>query len=195
MRKTLLNALLLLSFVLLLPGCSRDGSYSKGEYLDPDSPTPVGDYYSDTDLKMAAEAMFSSLVTSPPIADAKKPPVIMVMMVRNRTRDRIDMEDLTNKIATALIRTGKVRFVNRRLREGLVHEYEYQKSGYVDPSTAKTPRQVAPDYVLSGELTSIEMPRRSEKRIYYRLTLRLTDVSTGLIVWQDEKEIKKLLRK
>ncbi|GAB4151387.1 MAG: penicillin-binding protein activator LpoB [Planctomycetota bacterium] len=192
MKKTLF---LLITLALLLSGCG-DGSYNRGAYVDPDEPSPVGDYYSDTDLKLAAEAMFNSLVTTPCISDAVKPPVLIVMMMENRSRDRVDMEDLTNKLSTALIRTGKVLFVNKRLRSGLVEEYEYNQSGMVDPSTAKAPGgQVAADYVLSGELTGIEMPRGNEKRVYYRLTIRLTDIRTNLVVWQDEKEIKKLLKK
>lgn len=182
--------------LLLMVGCGGDGSYKRGEYVDPDTPTPVGNYYSDTDLKIITEAMFQSLVSNPPISIASSPPALMVMMVENRTRDAVDMEDLTNKIATALIKTGKVQFVNRRLREGLKNEYEYSASGMVDPSTAKHPGgQVAPDYILSGHLASIEMPRKKEKRVYYRLTLSLTDVTKNLIVWQDEKELKKLLTK
>ena len=190
------TAFALLLCVAFLTGCSRDGSYSRGEYVDPDEPTPVGDYYSDTDLKMASEAMFKSLIRTPVVSDAKKPPVLLVMMMENRTRDPIDMENLTNKIATSLIKTGKVYFVNKKLREGLIKEYEYNESGLVDPETAKHGgKQVAADFILSGEFSSIEMPRGSEKRVYYNLTLRLTDVSTNIIVWQDEKEIKKLLRK
>ena len=194
--KKLLGLGLTVLFVLTAVGCGGNGSYNRGKYLDPDEETPVGNYYSDTDLKLVSEAMFQSLVSHPKIAEAGEAPVLMVMLVENRTRDRIDMEGLTNKIATALMRTGKVRFVNKRLRDGLMQEYEYNRSGVIDPSTAKHPgSQIAPDYILSGIFSSIEMPRGKEKSIYYRLTMQLTDVLTNLIVWQDEKEIKKLLRK
>ncbi|MDZ7814480.1 MAG: hypothetical protein U5N86_00310 [Planctomycetota bacterium] len=56
---------------------------------------------------MAAEAMFASLVKSPVVSETEKLPVLLVMMMENRTRDPIDMENLTNKISTALIRAGQ----------------------------------------------------------------------------------------
>ncbi|MDZ7814481.1 MAG: hypothetical protein U5N86_00315 [Planctomycetota bacterium] len=60
-----------------------------------------------------------------------------------------------------------------------MREYEYNESeAAFDPQTARHGgKQVAAQYILSGEFSSIEMPRGSEKRVYYNLTLRLTDVA------------------
>ena len=35
----------------------------------------------------------------------------------------------------------------------------------------------------------------AKKVIYYKLTVKATDIKTGIITWTDEKEIKKLFKK
>ena len=60
------------------------------------------------------------------------------------------------------------------------------------PDQAKGPgQQVAPDYIMTGELASIKQRVGSDEFIYYKMTAKLSNIRTALIVWQDEKELKK----
>jgi len=62
----------------------------------------------------------------------------------------------------------------------------------VRPDQAKGPgQQVAPDYIMTGELSSIKQRVGSDEFIYYKMTSKLSNLRTALIVWQDEKELKK----
>ena len=59
--------------------------------------------------------------------------------MRNRTTEHIDMQMLSSKVRTELIRSGKFRFVDVENRRTIAEEYDYQGSGYVDPAQAKRP--------------------------------------------------------
>ena len=107
------------------------------------------------------------------------------------------MQALTDKIRAALIKSGKVQFHDKLQREIISKEYEYQtESGNVTKETAKVKgSQIGSDYMLSGNFTSNVQEVGAKKVVYYKLTLNATEIKTGLILWTDEKELKKLFKK
>lgn len=189
--------LVLLSALVFFTSCSTNRAFTKGEYTDPDRVILLDDRYGDADMKLMAETLNKSLLESPVIKDSKKAPVLQVETVSNSTSEHIDMRSLTDKIRTAMLKTGKVQFHNKEERGTLSGEYEYQMgSGNVNQATAKMKGfQVAADFILSGDFSSHVQELGNKKVVYYKLTLNLTDISTNLIVWSDENEIKKLFKK
>jgi len=117
---------------------------------------------------------------------------VIVGKLKNSTSEHIDMQSLADKIQTQLVNTGKFAFVDRAARQDVAEEYEYQQSGYVNPSVAKGPgQQAAPDYILTGDLASIVQRVGGDEFIYYKMTAKLTNIRTGILEWTDEKELKK----
>src|SRR5690606_18993089 len=97
---------------------------------------------------------------------------------------------LTDKIRTALIKTGRFTFSDKASREELQEEYEYQSGGNVDKSTAaKRGRQKGVDFIINGSMGSRVQEVGKDKVVYYKLTLNLIDVETNLINWSDEREV------
>lgn len=189
--------LVLIVPVLVLASCSGSRAFTKGEYTDPDRVILLDDRYNESDMKIMADALVDSLMKHPVITGAKKPPVFQVEKVVNATSEHIDMLSLTDKIRTALIKSGKVQFHDKGERDTLSEEYEYQnKSGNVNKETAKARGyQIGSDYILSGDFSSNVQELGAKKVIYYKLTLKATDIKTGIISWTDEKEVKKLFKK
>ncbi len=185
------------TFLTLLSSCSSQRAFTKGEYTDPDRVILLDDRYNESDMKIMADSLVGSLLAHKIITDAKKAPVFQVENVSNSTSEHIDMQSLTDKIRTALIKSGKVQFHDKLQRGTLSEEYQYQaESGNVAKDTAKSKGyQVGSDYMLSGDFSSNVQEVGAKKVIYYKLTLNATDIRTGLIVWTDEKEIKKLYKK
>jgi len=193
MKKILIFA----TSLLLLSACSTNRAFTKGEYTDPERVILLDDRYGDADMRQMADALSNSLLESAVIKNAKEKPVLQVETVTNSTSEHIDMRSLTDKIRTALLKTGTVNFHNKEERGTLSSEYEYQTfSGNVDPRSA-TMRgsQVGSNFILSGDFSSHVQELGNRKVVYYKLTLNLTDILTGLIVWSDENEIKKLFKK
>ena len=53
------------------------------------------------------------------------------------------------------------------------------------------PKMVGAQYMLYGNLSSIVKKDGSDEDVYYKMTMRLMDLESGLIEWADETEIRK----
>jgi uncharacterized protein (TIGR02722 family) len=165
---------------------------SKVQYGDPTAVETLTVDFGSTDLQMIAEKMVRSLLSSTIIQEGHRP-VLQVTSVKNMTNEHVDTKAITDKIRTTLLNSGKVQFTAVENREDILEELEYQRdSGYVDQETRKAVgKQVGADFLLSGDITSIGKERGGTQDIYFKITLNLIDVETGLIAWADEKEIRK----
>jgi uncharacterized protein (TIGR02722 family) len=62
----------------------------------------------------------------------------------------------------------------------------------VDPNKAlQFGRQIGAQYMLYGNLSSIVKSNQDKSDVYYKFTLRLMDLESGLVEWADETEIRK----
>jgi uncharacterized protein (TIGR02722 family) len=175
--------------------CAGPRAFTKGTYEDPNTIALLDDRFNENDMQLIAKKMVNSLVESAPV-QASETPALMVGKMRNRTTEHIDLSALSDKIRTSLIQSGKFRFVDSQNRKDIAREYEYQRSGYVDPSQANHPgQQTAPDFVLTGTVTSNVQQVGKEKLVYYKATFQLTNLLSSEIVWTDEKEIRKAYKK
>jgi len=179
--------LFLALFTLSCPACSK-----RVEYGDPTATETLTIDFGSTDLQMIAEKMVQSLLASPAVQQGNRP-VILVSRVRNKTDEHIDTKAITDKIRTALVNSGAVRFVADEVRDEVIQELRYQAdSGYVDPETRKRiGKLVGAGYLLMGEITSIRKKAGRETDLYFKITLNLVELETGLIRWAEEKEIRK----
>jgi len=180
-----------LSFALAttLAGCSAQ----QVRYGDAAAVETLTEEWGSTDLQSVADRMVGSMVRSPVIVNGSRP-VVQVSRLKNKTSEHIDTKSVTDKIRTALIRTGMVRFTavsdaNREMLENLDYQ---QGSGVVSKETQKTiGKQIGAAYLLYGEIGSIVKKVGRTTDVYYKLTLNLVDVESGIIEWSDEKEIRK----
>jgi len=143
-----------------------------------------------------ADTVIRSMVGCAYVANAAKPPVVIVQKVQNRTEEHIDTVSMTDKIRTALIKSGKVRFVNKEERGTLDEEYDYNAAGNVaGPSQKKRGSQVGADYILSGAIATNVQQVGNDKFIYYKLTINMTGMETSTIDCTEEREIRKKYKK
>lgn len=176
-----------LLLLLLAAGCAGNSVY-----VAPDSVTQFDDSYSDTDLRLMAEQMTRSLIQTPKISNAAKPPVVAILEIENKTSQHINTEDITDKLMMAMLKTGRMRFVDRELLKATAKEISLSQTGLIDPAQQKRlGKMVAADILLTGEITSINKANARSSLTYYRLSLHLTDLETNEIIWADETEIKK----
>ncbi len=193
------KVLLGFSFVLFLTftqSACGPKAFTKGEYDDPTRVELLDDKFNEADMQQMAETVVGAIVSCKYVANAKAEPVVIVERVQNRTEEHIDMLSMTDKIRTALIKTGKVRFVNKKERDILEEEYKYSESGNVSGPTAKARgKQIGADYILSGAMATNIQQVGDDKLIYYKLTMNLTNLDTSTIDCTEEKEIRKKYKK
>lgn len=180
---------------LLLTSCGPK-AYVKGQYDDPQRENLMNDQWSETDMQVSVKTMVNSLVSHQSIANANKMPIVMVTNLQNKTSEHIDTQSIMDMVRVELTNSGRVAFVDKEAREDISKEYDYQGSGMVSDETKKTKGgQIGADFIINGRLDSIVQEVGKEKTVYYKLTLNLTNLKTGIIAWTNHKEIRKAYKK
>ncbi len=184
-----------LGFLIFLQACGPR-AFTKGQYNDPNEVALLDDKFNENDMQLLSNAVSEQLIQFQGIRDRSDRPLVMVGRVNNRTSEHIDIKMLTDRMRTAVIRTGKFRFSDKEAREDLKEEYAYQESEYVDQASAvKRGGQLGVQYLITGELHSNVQQVGNDKLVFYRLNMNLIDVKTNVIEWSGDREIRKKYRK
>ena len=75
----------------------------------------------------------------------------------------------------------------------MADQIAYQKqSGMVNQVTSvRAGNHVGAEYMLNGNLSSIVKNSGGKSDVYYKFTLKLQNIQTGIVEWTSEKEIRK----
>lgn len=63
----------------------------------------LDDRFNEADMQQMADNTVQEMTTCAEVAQAKKPPVVILERVQNRTEEHLDMVSIMNKVRTALI--------------------------------------------------------------------------------------------
>ncbi|GAA5645225.1 MULTISPECIES: penicillin-binding protein activator LpoB [Vibrio] len=184
------SVIALLGLAVILGGCSNRVSYGDAQAVE----TTTIDFGS-TDLQKIAGEMVDSMLSSGSVAaiTSNSRPIAFVDSIKNKTSEHIDTESITDTISTKMLNSGKFRFVDMDRVESVRKQLNFQNNDQlVNQSTAiQFGKMVGAQYMLYGNLSSIVKSAGSDKDVYYKMTMRLMDLETGLIEWADETEIRK----
>lgn len=150
--------------------------------------------YNYADMRNVAGNVVDKLMSSSLLTDERVPPIFIIAGIQNRTSDYVDMKNLSDKMRTMLIQSGRVQFVNAARRDELLAEQGYQASNATPETQTAIGRQIGAKYMMTGSLA--EMKQRTPKQVrvskqelrYYMLTIEITDLETSLISWTAEEE-------
>lgn len=185
----------LITVILLMQGCGPK-EFTKGTYDDPNRVELLDDKFNEADLHQMSDKIVSSMLACPEIKEAKGRPTIAVSKVTNRTEEFIDVDSLNEQIRTNLSKSRKVRFIDRSARSELDSEYDYGASGKQSRDSAKKAgKQLGVDYLLTGAIATNIQQVGSDKYIFYKLTMQLTNTDTSAMDCTEEHEIRKKYRK
>lgn len=172
------------------------GCASTMQYGDAGSAKPISTEFGSSDLQQIAETMVDSMLIFPPLVEltASRRPVVSVDKVKNKTMQHIDTESITDSIRAKLIRSGKFRFIDRTTDEQTIEELRTQQdSGLVDKKTAvQFGQQIGAEFLLTSNFSEIRQKVGSTTDVYYKFTMSLKNLKTGILEWSDEKEIRKV---
>ncbi len=176
-------------------------AYGQAKRVDPKNnraPTTVGLDYRDFEeaASDAVQSMISSGAVDNPAGGRY---VLMISRIINDTMQRIDTDQLIKKIRIELLNSRKVVVTTAvsgsgaedsasfDVRQDLRGNAEFDQS-----RVQRTGTMVAPDISLSGKILqrNLSIDRRNQQIEYY-FQLTLTDLETGLAIWEDEYPIIK----
>ncbi|MCF6325460.1 MAG: penicillin-binding protein activator LpoB [Gammaproteobacteria bacterium] len=193
-RSAVYGVSLMVASLLLLQGCATKVAYQGATDVETTSID-----FGSTDLQQIAVKMVDSVLSFPPIVQItnERRPVMFVDKIKNKTTEHIDTESITDTIATRILRSGKFRFVDMTKIAEVSQQMDFQnKSGMVNQNTAaQVGRQIGAEYMMYGNLSSIVKKTKSVKDVYYKFTLKMMHLESGIIEWSDEKEIRKTREK
>lgn len=180
---------------LFLAGATAVSGCTTVSYGDATATETVDTSFGSTDLQMIAAKMVDDVLAFPPIVQVttQRRPVVFVDRIKNKTMEHIDTESITDTIESKLINSGKFRFVDMSVVDRVRQQLEYQQnSGMVDEQQAMMMgRQVGAEYMLYGNMSSIVKRNNNTKDVYYKFTLKLMHIESGILEWSGEKEIRK----
>lgn len=192
------NLIIVGAVVLSITSCGPR-AFVKGEYdKNVESENLLNDQWSETDMQVAVKELVDKIVYTTRAygnANSNRQPIVMVTKLQNKTSEHIDTESVMDMIRVELTRNGQVKFVDKQARGDIADEYDYQEGMTTESSKSKRGSQIGADYILNGRLDSIVQEAGKKKTVYYKLTLNLTNLKSGLVAWTDHKEIRKLYRK
>jgi len=177
---------------LVLASCASGPKISYGDATAVET-TTTG--FGSTDLQSIAAKLVDDLISFPPIVQmtAQRRPVVFVDKIKNKTTEHIDTESITDTVQTKLLQSGKFRFVDMTAVKAVQEQMQFQMdSGMVDPSKAAAfGKQTGAEFMLYGNMSSIIKRNSSTKDVYYKFTLKLVNLESGIMEWAGEKEIRK----
>lgn len=151
------------------------------------------------DWEKTATKMTESMLKSNAFAGISKP-VIAVGDIKNDTMQRLDSDILVKKIRTTILKSGRAQISTNFTGEDTTSNKMRDTRGnteYDQSTFANTGTLVAPNMSLSGKMIQRNLKLESgwfssvDTRVEYYLQLTLTDLKTGLAVWEDEQPIVK----
>jgi penicillin-binding protein activator len=187
--------LLIITGLTVLSSCGPK-AFVRGEYEDASETNIMTDKWSETDMQKIVNKLVRDMVDTEVIRRAKLNPIIMVTKLENKTSEHIDTQSIMDMVKVEIMSSKKAKFVDKEARGDIADEYNYQGSGMVSKETLKGPGgQVGADLILNGRLDSITQEVGKDKTVYYKVTLILTNLRTGVMEWSGQDQIRKRFAK
>ena len=193
-----MNRLLNYLVAMLLPAITIGCASAK--YIDQNGSNSIVnvDQRNTQDWLHAADQLTESLMLSGAIQSvAGKPKVLMIGRIKNNTATHIDTDSLMKKIRVALNKSGRALTTTAVGLDGpedasskAVRELRNDEDFNQSTIPAKG-NLISPDYSLSGKIIQNNARAGRIRQSEFAFQLNLTDLKTGLAIWEEEKLIVK----
>ena len=186
-----------LAVVLAFSGGCASTSVSR---VDAATTTDLSGRWNDTDSRLVAEGMIKEALSQPWLSTftnaAKKPPVVVVGTVVNRSTEHINVQAFISDLERELTNSGKVTFVAGKGQREEIREERREQAANALESTQKPPgKEIGADYLLRGSIISILDEAEGTKAIFYQVDLEMVDISSNVKSWFGQKKIKKVVER
>lgn len=188
------SVMALLAAATLLGGCAQPINYGGGIYGGglhgiENAVTNFG----AGDLEKLSSSMIDKMLASAAIRSmtTSGEPIVVVDSIKNQTRNHIDTSALTAMISERLQNSGKFRFVDPARVKAVRQQLNFREDDrFVNQSTAiQFGNMVGAQYMLYGHVSTVMKSTENGKQAYYKVTMRLMDLKSGVIEWSDQDQV------
>ena len=179
-------------------GC---GSKKIVERLDPATTIDLSGRWNDVDSANVSRTMILDCLNHPWLTQhmtgsGGQVPIVIVGAIRNRSMEHIPVATFINDIERAFINSGRVTVVASALERGELRSEKEDQRVFADIDTIKQMgRELGADFMLTGEVNTIEDREDGKQVLYYQADLTLTNIETNAKVWLGQEKIKKFIER
>ena len=169
--------------------------------IDPDAVTDLSGRWNDTDSRLVANQLIEESLTGPWLqryanGHAGEAPTVIVGGFRNRSMEHIPTGTFIRDLERAYVNSGAVQVVaSADEREEIRAERDDQQEFASAETRARLRQETGAEYMLQGEIQSIEDEEGREKVIYYQVDATLIDLESNAKVWIGQHRIKKYIER
>jgi uncharacterized protein (TIGR02722 family) len=180
---------------LAAAGCGP--TYVRGSEVEGLDDYAMGTGLDKRDLEQLFDENMKSLTESAVVAKWKaepEPPVVSLFPVANETSEHVrdQLDALLSKMETKLINGGIATVVDHARQDALIKEVMKQQGGAFDEATStEVGRQLGAKYFLTGKVYDSAERVEDERRVQYFLFMKIIEVETGVVRWQNEANLTK----
>lgn len=128
---------------------------------------------------------------------SSKRPMLAVFGMINFTSDEVDLTAINSELMSSLYQSNQFRFVDIEKMDNASQEWQKRLYDlFEDPANAsQLSTAVNADYLLVGEISNVIRTSPHQKKVFYRLTLKLLDKKKEAFIWQNQRELLKSEKK
>lgn len=181
--------------MLVVAGCAPTA-----KNIDPNSEfATMGLDYNN--LKGVMAEMIDSLLQDRYTQSLSKdnPKVVAISDIINDTTQKVDVESLSRELTRAMRRSGKFKLTMAVARsggsvDGMIGDSRNLRDNkeFNQYTTAEEGTLSAPSLSLSGKIGQTIHRMGKNKKVDYYILLTLTDIKTGEVIWDDQRDISKM---
>src|ERR1700741_998065 len=193
-----LRAALVLSTMLVSGGCGA----TRVTRVSPEQQIDLSGYWNDVDSRQVADAIISqsfdgeSWALEYMQAHGGRKPTVIVGDVRNRSMEHIPVETFVRDLERAYLGSGQVQVVaSADEREEVRAERVDQQENASAETRTRMGRERGAQYMLQGDISSIEDREGGRRVVFYQVDLTLVDLETNDKTWTGQHRIKKFVER
>ena len=181
--------------LIVFVGCGPNKQVTR---IDSDTTVDLSGRWNDTDSRLVADQIIDDCLNHTWINDhgiqTSSKPVVIVGNIRNRSNEHIATQTFISDIEMAFVNSGKVRTVSSKDERDEIREERADQSENAAIETIKRMgRELGADYMMTGEINTIEDREGGKQIVFYQTNLTLTHIESNEKVWIGQKEIKKFI--
>lgn len=199
MNKSVMFVMTVLVVLALGSGCGP--TYVRGSENPELDDAAMSTGLDKRDLEKLFDENYESLMASAVINTWKAespPPVVSLFPIANETSEHVrdQLDALLSKMETQLINSGVATVVDRERQNELIAEVRRQQGGAFDETkSAEVGRQLGAKFFLTGKVYDSAEKTGKERRVQYFLFMKIVEIETGVVRWQNEANLTKGLVK
>ncbi len=200
LRASLRAALALGAVTLLSGGCAKQVTR-----IAPEQAIDLSGRWNDVDSRAVAENLIRQSFdaqSGPGWAGryaqvhAGKQPTVIVGTIRNRSMEHIPVTTFVRDLERAYLNSGMVQVVaSAEERNEVRDERADQQENAAADTRARMSRERGADFMLQGDIQTIEDREGRRSVVYYQVDVTLVDLETNAKTWVGQHRIKKFIER